>query len=182
MGKGRLNGKKNKHLFHRILVNKVILKIKFNNRLLESLSVFWILFSHNDISILGKLEGKEKQRGSVECSVSKATALVTPSEDLQSQGPGGAQQVPGQGLPQPHSYEEVRKHRHNSQPIKCLLPFIFPIMKHQKPSKEDSKRKTNWFLVLVMRQTEQKQNQSPTINTEMLHKTYQTMPTPSRTT
>lgn len=34
-----------------------------------------ILFSHNNISILGKPEGKEKQRDSLEYYVSKATAL-----------------------------------------------------------------------------------------------------------
>ena len=47
---------------------------------------FQILFPHNNISISGKPEGKEKQ-DSLEYSVSKATALWF-YQDLQSQSPG----------------------------------------------------------------------------------------------
>lgn len=50
---------------------------------------FQNLFSHNDVSILGKPEGKEKQAGSLECSVSKATALVPPVRGLAKPGPRG---------------------------------------------------------------------------------------------
>lgn len=45
-----------------------------------------MLFPHNNISIFGRSEGKEKQ-DSLEYNVSKATALWF-YQDLQSQSPG----------------------------------------------------------------------------------------------
>lgn len=48
---------------------------------------FQIQFPHNNISILGEPEGKEKQEDSLEYNVSKATALWF-YQDVQSQSSG----------------------------------------------------------------------------------------------
>lgn len=125
---------------------------------------FQILFPHNNISILGKPEGKEKQQDSLEYNVSKATALWF-YQDLQSQSPG-RDRLSG-ACPAASTVSTPQLWRGQKAQAECPsqhTSFIFPIKKHLKSSKGDAKRKKKkkyWRLVLAMQQTERKQNQLP---------------------
>lgn len=64
-------------------------------------------FSHNNMSILGKPEGKEKQLDSLEYNVSKATALWFYQRYSKARALGGtACQVPGEILQQHSPYND----------------------------------------------------------------------------
>lgn len=135
-------GKKqnNKHLFRRILANKIKVFIKLNNQFCKVSSVFFQMsFSHNNVPILGKPEGKEKQDPS-ECNVSRVTALWF-YRGCSKPGPGRSScQVPGELLLQHASpITEAMKHRQNTQPLTRSASFILPIMQHQKSSKGSQK-------------------------------------------
>lgn len=137
---------------------------------------FQILFSCNNISILGKPKGKEKQ-DNLEYDVSKATALWF-YQDLQSHSPGGtACWVPAGGFNSTTPTIMGRLQSTIKTPLPSVLNFFHlsnkrasEIFKRRFKEKKKvltsgSGKAANW--------TEAEPPQTINIHTEMLHETHQ---------